>query len=82
MQQIPAAKFKATCLELMDRVAATGEEIVITKHGKPVARLIAAQRQSKPRRSVHGCMRGTILRSAPIEQLYSTGESWSADERR
>ncbi len=75
---VPAAKFKATCLELMDRVAATGEEIIITKHGKRVAKLIAAERSPRSRRTVHGCMKGTILYSAPPDELLATGESWSA----
>ena len=34
-----ASEFKAQCLELMDRVAASGDVIVITKRGKPVAQL-------------------------------------------
>ena len=76
---IPAGKFKATCLDLMDRVASTGEEIVITKHGKPVAKLMAAQRARKAPRSVHGCMRGTILVSGRVDKLLSTGERWDAD---
>jgi prevent-host-death family protein len=79
---VPAGKFKATCLDLMDRVAATGEEIVITKHGKPVAKLVAAQRARRAPRSVHGCMRGTILASAPIARLLSTTERWDADGKR
>lgn len=37
---IPAAEFKAVCLKLMDRVKATGEEWVITKRGRPVAKLV------------------------------------------
>jgi prevent-host-death family protein len=36
---LSAAEFKARCLELMDEVAATGEPIVVTKRGKPVAQL-------------------------------------------
>jgi prevent-host-death family protein len=79
--QVPAAKFKATCLGLMDRVASTGEVIVITKYGKPVARLVTAPRASRTVRSVHGCMKGTILHSASIEKLLSTGERWGADRR-
>ncbi len=75
---IPAAKFKATCLELMDRVATTGETIVITKHGRPIAQLVAARSRPK-RRRLHGCMKGTILYSAPVEKLLATGERWTAD---
>lgn len=36
---IKASEFKAKCLKLMDEVAETGGEIVITKHGRPVSRL-------------------------------------------
>ena len=32
---IKASEFKAKCLKLMDEVAESGEEIVITKHGRP-----------------------------------------------
>ena len=39
MQIIQASEFKAKCLALMDQVAATGEGILITKNGKPVAEL-------------------------------------------
>ena len=35
-----ASEFKAKCLKLMDEVADTGEEIVITKNGRPVSRLV------------------------------------------
>ena len=38
---IKASEFKAKCLKLMDEVAESGEEIVITKNGHPVARLVA-----------------------------------------
>ena len=37
---IKATEFKAKCLKLLDEVAESGEEIVITKNGKPVARLL------------------------------------------
>jgi prevent-host-death family protein len=39
MQTIQASKFKARCLALMDRVARTGETIVVTKNGRPIAEL-------------------------------------------
>ena len=37
---IEASEFKARCLELMDEVAVHGAEIVITRNGRPVSRLI------------------------------------------
>ncbi len=36
---ISASQFKAQCLKLMDEVNRTGEEIIITKNGKPVSKL-------------------------------------------
>lgn len=35
-QRYATAEFKGRCLELMDRVRETGEELVVTKHGKPI----------------------------------------------
>lgn len=40
MKQMPAGKFKAQCLGVMDKVLQTGEPVLITKHGKPVAKLV------------------------------------------
>ena len=39
MQTIQASEFKAKCLALMNEVARTGETIVVTKNGKPIAEL-------------------------------------------
>ncbi|MDE2937448.1 MAG: type II toxin-antitoxin system prevent-host-death family antitoxin [Chloroflexota bacterium] len=44
---IKASEFKAKCLKLMDEVADSGEEIVITKNGRPVARLTAYKAKSE-----------------------------------
>ena len=39
MTTIQASQFKARCLALMDEVARTGETILVTKNGKPIAEL-------------------------------------------
>ena len=44
---IKASEFKARCLQLMDEVAESGEEIIITKHGRPVSKL--APYREKPK---------------------------------
>jgi prevent-host-death family protein len=38
-KMITASRFKAQCLALLDEVAETGESLVVTKHGRPVARV-------------------------------------------
>ena len=40
MQKIAAAQFKAQCLAVMDQVSQSGRSVVITKHGRPVVRVI------------------------------------------
>jgi prevent-host-death family protein len=40
MRTIPATRFKAECLQLLDEVADSGETIIVTKRGKPIARLL------------------------------------------
>jgi prevent-host-death family protein len=57
---VAAADFKATCLELMDNVKKTGDEYVITKHGKPVAKLVPCGAPKKSR--LWGSMKGSLLK--------------------
>lgn len=40
MTEIGAGQFKARCLALLDEVASTGKEVVVTKRGRPVARVV------------------------------------------
>ena len=54
---IKASEFKSKCLKLMDEVAETGVEIVITKNGKPVAKLTALHERPK---SLFGIDRGRL----------------------
>jgi prevent-host-death family protein len=68
-----AAVFKAKCLALLDEVAETGTEIVITKRGKKVARLVRVD--DKPEK-IWGRMKGTVQIHGDI---FSTGEKWDAD---
>ena len=57
MRTIKASEFKAKCLKIMDEVAATGEPVVITKHGVPVAQLVAAVRKPE---SIIGALKGSV----------------------
>lgn len=52
-----ASEFKAKCLQLMDEVAHEGNEIVITKHGKPISRLVPYR---DPPKSLFGAGRGRM----------------------
>ena len=54
---VKASEFKAKCLQLMDEVAASGEEIIITKRGRPVSRLAPYRERPK---SLFGVDKGRI----------------------
>ena len=45
---IPAAQFRDQCLRLIDEVNATGERLIVTKHGRPVAAVVPAVEQPAP----------------------------------
>lgn len=47
VRTIKASEFKTRCLQLMDEVAESGQEIVITKKGKPVSRLTPYREKRK-----------------------------------
>ncbi len=72
---IPAGEFKNRCLALMDEVNETGEEIVITKHGKPVSRLVPAE-ESKPQ--MWGRNRDQIRIVGDIMSPIVSAEEWEA----
>ncbi len=75
MKTINASTFKSQCLQLMDRVASTGEKLVITKHGKPVSLLSPFPERSSTLFARHReslTIHGDIL--APID------ESWDAEQ--
>lgn len=49
---VPAGRFKAECLALLDRVAETGESYIVTKRGRPVAEVVPVR--THPIRSLRG----------------------------
>jgi prevent-host-death family protein len=73
MKVVPASKFKEQCLAFLDRVDPEG--IVITKHGKPVAKLIPVG--AEPAMLI-GSLKGKIRIKGSI---LSTGLVWDAQSR-
>ncbi|MCC7345451.1 MAG: type II toxin-antitoxin system prevent-host-death family antitoxin [Deltaproteobacteria bacterium] len=71
METIGSAKFKEQCLSLLDRVGPEG--IVITKHGKAVAKLVPISAESS---GLIGSLKGKIKVKGDV---MSTGASWNAE---
>ena len=73
--QIAAGEFKAKCLRLLDEVHRSRKEIVITKRGRAVARLLPAEENTP---AVFGRMKGTVEILGDL--IAPLGERWDADE--
>ena len=71
MMEISASKFKEQCLSLLDHLDPDG--IVVTKHGRPVARVIPADSDCA---SLIGSMKGKIKIAGDV---FSTGVDWNAE---
>ena len=73
---VSASIFKAKCLALLDQVAETHASFVITKRGRPVARVVPTD-DPADRRSLKGSV--TILTDRD-EDLFSTGDAWDIND--
>ena len=69
---IGAGDFKAKCLQLLDAVAAHREPLIITKRGKPVAKLVPMP----PDIQLFGAMAGSVLNETDI--VASIDVEWDA----
>lgn len=72
---ISAALFKTHCLGLMDQINRTHEEVVITKHGKPLARLMPFEPVLNA--DIFGRLRGSVLEQGDL--ISPIDEVWDAD---
>lgn len=75
MKRVPIAEFKANCSRYVEE--ACQEDIVITKHGKDVARLVAEVSRKTPWEYV-GVLKGRVYVD-PDDDLLSTNERWDAN---
>lgn len=76
---IKATEFTAQCRTLIDEVAATGEEIIVTKQGKPVGKFVPAE---QPRRSLWGLLASDIEIIGDIVSPIDMGSDADSDPKR
>lgn len=73
MAEITATQFKAKCLSLLDDVAAGSGELIVTKHGKPVAKVVPIDNEVD--------MRGSVTFLVSDEELIAPiGDEWDAEK--
>ena len=75
MKTMAAGQFKARCLRVMDDVQSTREPVVITKKGRPVAKLVPAEEASD---DFLGKLSGTMTIVGDITQPIEDPEAWEA----
>ena len=73
---VGASEFKAKCLALLDQVAERKISLLVTKRGRPVARIVPVD--TNGRKPLKGSVRLLARRD---EDYFSTGEAWEFDER-
>jgi prevent-host-death family protein len=76
MKTMRAGEFKARCLKVMDQVRATREPVIITKRGRPVAKLVPADRRND---DIFGRLKGVIEIVGDIESPVVAPEEWEAN---
>jgi len=70
---IPAGAFKARCLAIMDEVQAKRQAVVITKRGKPVAKLVPVEQEKD---DIFGFYKGKIKITGDVVSPAFTPEEW------
>jgi len=76
MYAIPISKFKATCLRVIENIRQSGESILITKNGKPVAMVSPPSLPSTEKG--FGYFRGKFKITGDIISPISDPEEWDA----
>ena len=77
METISISKFKATCLALLERVRKTGQPILVTKRGVPVAQVLPPPRPEPSETGAFGCMAGSAEQVEDIVEPLP-GDDWEA----
>jgi len=75
MKTMGAGEFKARCLKVMDQVHKTRQPVIITKRGKPVAKLVPAGKDGD---NIFGCLKGVVKIVGDIESPLVPPEDWEA----
>jgi prevent-host-death family protein len=76
MKSVAVSEFKAQCLALLEDVARTGEPLLVTKRGKPLARVTGAAEATV--KYPQDTLAGTVTELADIIQPAAPRERWTA----
>ena len=71
---LTATEFKAKCLRLLDDVANQGDSIIITKRGRPIAKV---EPVSRPGKTLRGTWKGIVKGDADIV-YFNVADEWES----
>ncbi len=74
VKEIPVSRFKAQCLSLLDEVAESHAPIVVTKRGRPVAKVVPVDDEPPP------SLLGSVRYRSEKELLAPVDDEWEADQ--
>ena len=78
MESVAVSEFKTHCLRLVEKVARERRELIVTKRGKPIARLVPIG-EARPDLALTR-LRGTLIGGTRVED-FDTGAMWEAARR-
>ena len=70
---LAASEFKAKCLRLLDEVAEQGKSIIITKRGRPIAKVAPIE---PPAKSLRGSWKGVKIKGDIVH--FGVGDEWES----
>ena len=76
MQKIPAAQFKSQCLAVMEQVSQSGRPVMVTKHGKPVVKIIPVKSDED---EIFGFLAGKVRIVGDVENTIPPSD-WNLPE--
>jgi len=76
--EINAAEFRTNCFKILDQVNATQREVIITKRGKPIAKIIHIN-QEDAKDPMLGALSGSGRTMADLTQPVIDSDEWEID---
>jgi prevent-host-death family protein len=73
-REVGAGEFKARCLEIMDEVQRLGVSVTVTKHRKPIVKIVPAADEAG---ELYGCMKGVVLQEGDL--ISPIDVEWEVD---
>ena len=75
LSPIGASAFKARCLQILDQVSENGSEVTITKHGRPVAKLVPVRTVTQESSLIGSCKDSLVIFDDD-DMIPSTADEW------